>query len=80
MKKEVSTFIAGVALAGSVVAGVAAFDTDAPTKSAGWADPGSPVACVDATCGSPIPTIAVPTATPTVFIVELPDTGTGSSR
>ena len=88
MKKELATFIAGIGLAGAVVGGVMAVDTDAPTKSAGWADPGSPVACETKDCGSPtaLPTFVIVTATPTVtavptvFISELPDTGVGPSR
>ncbi len=99
MKKELGTFVAGVALAGAVVGGAVvggamAFDTDAPTKSAGWADPAP---CVQAAggeldCGSPVaspiaPTVtAEPTATATVeptatvFIDTLPATGTGPQR
>ena len=96
MKKEIGTFIAGVALAGAVVGGAMAFDTDAPTKSAGWADPAP---CVQAAggeldCGSPVaspiaPTVtAEPTATatpepttqPVDAIEEMPATGTGPLR
>ena len=82
-RREIGTFVAGVLLAGAVVGGAMAFDTDAPTKSAGYADPGSPVACADATCGTPValPTVAAtvePTAT--VLIDTLPATGTGPNR
>ena len=96
MKREIGTFIAGVALAGSVVAGAVALQGDGPTKSAGYSNP---VPCVqlaggELDCGSPVgspvplPTVEpVPTATvapePTTVIDTidtLPATGTGASR
>ena len=81
MRKELGTFIAGVALAGAVVGGAVALD--GPSKGVRYAgEVGSPVACLDPTCGTPValPTVAVPTAEPTVFVDTLPETGTGSSR
>jgi hypothetical protein len=96
MKRNVGTFVAGVALAASVVGAAVAIDSDAPTKSAGYSDP---VPCVSAAggeldCGTPVGSPVVPTATatatatvapeptavPTVFIDTLPATGTGSSK
>ena len=75
-KRELGTFAAGVVLAGSVVFGAVAIDTSGPTKSAGYADPGSPVACADATCGTPValPTIE-PTTQPVEAIEAMPLTG-----
>ena len=94
MKREIGTFVAGVALAGSVVAGAVALQGDGPTKSAGYSNP---VPCVqlaggELDCGSPVgspvplPTIeptatATPEATTVIdTITELPGTGTGPAR
>ena len=92
MKRAIGTFVAGVALAGSIIGGAVALQGDGPTKSAGYSNP---VPCVQAAggeldCGTPVgspvplPTVE-PTATPeatTVIdtITELPGTGTGPAR
>ena len=78
MKKELVTFAAAIGLAASVVGGVVAID--GPSKGVRYADVGSPVACLDPTCGTPVavPTIeALPT---TVTVTDLPSTGVGSTR
>ena len=81
MKREIGTFVAGVALAGSVVAGAVALQGDGPTKSAGYSNP---VPCVqmaggDVDCATPVgspaplPTPA-PTATPEAPVAVEPAT------
>ena len=82
MKKQAGTFIAGVALAAVVVGGAMALESaSGPSKGTRYAgEIGSPVACIDPTCGTPVavPTIeALPT---TVTVTDLPSTGVGSTR
>ena len=78
MKKEIITTIAGIGLAAGVIGGAVALD--GPSKGVRYADVGSPVACTDPSCGTPVavPTIeALPT---TVTVTDLPSTGVGSTR
>ena len=75
MKRELGTFVAGVALAGSVVAGAVALQGDGPTKSAGYS---SPVPCVqlaggELDCGTPVGSpVPLPTVEPTATVAPEP--------
>ena len=64
----------------AVVGGVAALD--GPSKGTRYAEVGSPVACIDPLCGTPValPTVIVEPTTVVDTIDTLPSTGTGSSR
>ena len=73
----VAVVFGAVAVVGGAVA------LDGPSKGVRYAgEVGSPVACVDASCGTPT-AVALPTIEPvptSVTVDTLPSTGTGSTR
>ena len=80
-KERLATAAVAVAFGAVAVVG-GAVALDGPSKGVRYAAVGSPVACLEPTCGTPT-AVAAPTIEPvptSVTVDTLPSTGTGSTR